>query len=142
MRKENIKMLFHLHEQLMNKIFSLSYVIQLIQIGSQLQGYMGMIKNFLLFNMKRLGLKIPAETATGTHIKGHLYETRQLAKSCYSLTPREKPNVMQSTATETFLFATYGSPTGSSTTSSFLYLSCSPDTSIMLKEMQVLNCGT
>lgn len=135
-------MLFHLHEQLMTKSFSLSYVIKLIQIGSQLQGCMGMIKNFLLFNMKRLGSKIPAETATGTHIKGHLYDTRQLAKSCYSLTPREKPNVLQSTATETFLFPTYGSPTESSTISSVLYLSCFPDTSIMLKEIKVLNCAT
>lgn len=93
----------------MTKSFSLSYTIQLIQIGSQLQGCMGMIKNFLLFNLKRLGLKIPAEAATGTHIKDHLYHTRQLAKSCYSLTPSEKHNVLQSTTAETFLLPTYGS---------------------------------
>lgn len=74
---------------------------------------MGMIKNFLLFNLKRLGLKIPAEAATGTHIKGHLYHTRQLAKSCYSLTPREKSNVLQSITAETFLLPTYGPSTDS-----------------------------
>lgn len=125
----------------MTKSFSLSYIIQLIQIGLQLQGCMGMIKNFLLFNLKRLGLKIPAEAATGTHIKGHLYHTRQLAKSCYSLTPREKSNVLQSTTAEIFFCPTHSSCTTSSTINSFLYLSCFPDTSIMLKEIKVLNCG-
>lgn len=102
---------------------------------------MGMIKNFLLFNLKRLGLKIPAEAATGTHIKGHLDHTRQLAKSCYSLTPREKSNVLQSTTAEIFFCPTHSSSTTSSTINSFLYLSCFPDTSIMLKEIKVLNCG-
>lgn len=72
---------------------------------------MGMIKNFLLFNLKRLGLKIPAEAATDTHIKGHLYHSRQLAKSCYSLTPREKSNVLQNTTAEIFLCPTYSSST-------------------------------
>lgn len=103
---------------------------------------MGMIKNFLLFNLKRLGLKIPAEAATGTHTEGHLYPTRQLAKSCYSLTPREKYNVLQSTTAEIFLWPTYSSSTTSSTINSFLYLSCFSDTSMMLKEIKVLNCGT
>lgn len=129
----------------MTKSFSLSYIIQLIQIGLQLQGCMGMIKNFLLFNLKRLGLKIPAEAATGTHTEGHLYHTRQLAKTCYSLTPREKSNVLQSRhqiSAEIFLCPTYSSPTTSSTINSFLYLSCFPDTSIMLEEIKVLNCGT
>ena len=97
-----------------------------------------MIKNFLLFNLKRLGLKIPAEAATGTHTKGHLYHTRQLAKSCYSLTPREKPNVLQNTTAETFLLPTYGLSTDSPTISSFLYLSCFPDTSLRLKERKYL----
>lgn len=87
-----------------------------------------MIKNFLLFNMKRLGLKIPAEAATETHIKGHLYHTRQLAKSCYSLTPRDKPNVLQSTISEPILLPTYCSSTHSSTISSLLYPACLPDT--------------
>lgn len=103
---------------------------------------MEMIRNFLLFNLKRIGLKIPVEAATGTHIKGHLYHTRQLANSRYSLTPREKHNVLQSTIAEPLLLPTYGSFPDSSTISSFLYLSCFPDTSIMLKEMTVLNCGT
>lgn len=89
---------------------------------------MGMIKNFLLFNLKSLGLKIPAEAATATHIKGHLYHNRQLAKSCYSLIPREKHNVLQSTIPEPFLLPTYSSSTDSSTLRSFLYLSCFPDT--------------
>lgn len=80
----------------MTKSFSLSYIIQLIQIGLQLQGCMGMIKNFLLFNLKRLGLKIQAEAATATHTEVHLYHTRQLAKS-YFLSPRENSNVLQST---------------------------------------------
>lgn len=103
---------------------------------------MGMIKNFFLFNLKRLGLKIPTEAATGTHIEDHLYHTRQLAKTCYSLPPREKSHVLQSTTAEIFLCPTYSSPTTSSTINSFLYLSCFPDTSIMLKEIKVLNCGT
>lgn len=58
---------------------------------------MGMIKNFLLFNLKRLGLRIQAEAATGTHTEVHLDHTRQLAKSCYSLTSRENSHVLQST---------------------------------------------
>lgn len=90
---------------------------------------MGMIKSFLLFNLKRLGLKIPVEAATDTHIKEHLYNNRQLAMSCYSLTPREKPNVLQSTTAEPFLLPTYSSSTDSSTLSSFLYMFCFADTS-------------